>query len=107
MTHSPCSPDSASLRAALVTIADWRKVNISGEYEHGLRDIIRAITDCAAAALDANPAHFTERNARPIPHAAAAAVWDALTRSSRHALKRTNTPLTILGAGLVVKRRER
>lgn len=43
----------AQMRAALQTIADWRKVNISGEYEHSLRDIIRSITDCAAAALDA------------------------------------------------------
>jgi|SRR5579863_2526151 len=38
--------------AALQNIAEWRKVNISGEYEHGLRDIIRAITDCAAAAIE-------------------------------------------------------
>ena len=37
---------------ALESIAGWRKVNISGEYEHGLRDIIRSITDCAAAALE-------------------------------------------------------
>jgi hypothetical protein len=42
------------LVAALESIAGWRKVNISGEYEHGLRDIIRAIADCADAALSAS-----------------------------------------------------
>jgi len=42
-----------ALMRALESIAGWRKVNLSGEYEHGLRDIIRSITDCAAAALDA------------------------------------------------------
>jgi hypothetical protein len=41
------------LRSALESIADWRNVNISGEYEQGLRDIIRSIVDCAVAALDA------------------------------------------------------
>ncbi|MGY3359793.1 hypothetical protein ACVWZK_006456 [Bradyrhizobium sp. GM0.4] len=40
------------LRSALENIADWRNVNISGEYEHGLRDIIRSIVDCAVAALE-------------------------------------------------------
>lgn len=39
--------------SALENIADWRNVNISGEYEHGLRDIIRSIIDCAVDALDA------------------------------------------------------
>ncbi len=47
--------ETEKLRAALVSIAGWRKVNISGEYEHSLRDIIRSITDCAAAALEASP----------------------------------------------------
>ncbi len=42
-------------RDALEIIADWRNVNISGEYEHSLRDIIRSITDCAAAALQISP----------------------------------------------------
>lgn len=41
------------LRSALESIADWRNVNISGEYEHGLQDIIRSIIDCAVDALDA------------------------------------------------------
>lgn len=41
-------------RAALESIAGWRNVNISGEYEHGLRDIIRSITDCAVAGLEAS-----------------------------------------------------
>lgn len=39
-------------RNALESIADWRNVNISGEYEHGLRDIIRSIVDSAVDALD-------------------------------------------------------
>lgn len=42
-----------AMAAALKSIADWRAVNLSGEYEHGLRDVIRSVTDCAAAALDA------------------------------------------------------
>lgn len=41
------------LRAALKIIADWRTINIAGEYEHGLRDIIRSMSDAAAAALEA------------------------------------------------------
>ena len=36
---------------ALKSIAGWKAVNLNGEYEHGLRDIIRSITDCAVAAL--------------------------------------------------------
>ncbi|MCK1501528.1 hypothetical protein [Bradyrhizobium sp. 188] len=44
------------LRSALESIADWRKVDISGEHELGLRDIIRSIIDCAVDALDA-PQH--------------------------------------------------
>lgn len=40
------------LRSALENIADWRNVNISGEYEHGLRDIIRSIVDSAVTVLD-------------------------------------------------------
>jgi hypothetical protein len=51
------------LRSALEGIADWRNVNISGEYEHGLRDIIRSIVDSAVAALD-SPTQ------RPAPQAA-------------------------------------
>jgi hypothetical protein len=49
------------LIAALESIAGWRKVNIQGEYEHGLRDIIRSITDCAAAALEATPMSSAHR----------------------------------------------
>lgn len=52
------------LRSALENIADWRNVNISGEYEHGLRDIIRSIIDCAVDALDA------PQVPRPAPQAA-------------------------------------
>lgn len=43
--------ETERFRAALQTIADWRKVNLQGEYEHGLRDIIRCVTDVADAAL--------------------------------------------------------
>lgn len=39
-------------RDALQTISNWRSVNIGNEYEHGLRDIIRSIVDCASQALD-------------------------------------------------------
>lgn len=42
----------AKFRAVLESIAGWRKVNIAGEYEHSLRDIIRSIADCAATALE-------------------------------------------------------
>lgn len=54
------SKENVRLRASLESIAGWRKVNIQGEYEHGLRDIIRSITDCAAAALDATTATSSE-----------------------------------------------
>lgn len=40
------------LLGALESIAGWRNVNISSEYEHGLRDIIRSVTDCASAAIE-------------------------------------------------------
>ncbi len=40
------------MRQALESIAGWRNVNISGEPETSLRDIIRSITDCAARAID-------------------------------------------------------
>lgn len=59
--------DVEKLRAALESIADWRKINIAGEYEHGLRDIIRSITDFAAAALDAAP-HPASHPAQGAPH---------------------------------------
>jgi len=39
------------LRAALDAIAGFGSLNIAGEYESGLRDIIRSMTDCARAAL--------------------------------------------------------
>ena len=37
--------------AALKTISGFGSVNLAGEWEHGLRDIIRSITDCARMAL--------------------------------------------------------
>lgn len=52
-TDQGAAQNSAAYRSALESIADWRNVNISGEYEHGLRDIIRSIIDCAVDALDA------------------------------------------------------
>lgn len=58
----PVLRENKRMRAALESIAGWRKVNISGEYEHGLRDIIRSITDCAAAALEATAVTSQERN---------------------------------------------
>jgi hypothetical protein len=58
-------------RIALESIADWRNVNISGEYEHGLRDIIRSIIDRAVDALDApqvpRPAPQAARTGRDAP----------------------------------------
>jgi hypothetical protein len=41
----------SKLRAALEAIGDWQKVNLSREYEHGLRDIIQSKTDFAREAL--------------------------------------------------------
>jgi hypothetical protein len=38
---------------ALKVIADWDMVNLQGEYEVGLRDVIRSIVDCAQRTLDA------------------------------------------------------
>jgi hypothetical protein len=46
--------DDGKLIAALQSIAGWRKINLGAEYDHALRDIIRSITDCAEAALDAS-----------------------------------------------------
>jgi hypothetical protein len=40
------------LRAQMTIIADFDKCNLTGEYEHGLRDIIRSMTDCARRALE-------------------------------------------------------
>lgn len=50
--------------AALRSIAGWRSVNISGEYEHGLRDIIRSVTDCAQAALEASTMSLEQRGGK-------------------------------------------
>jgi hypothetical protein len=41
-------------REALEAIAGFGSVNLAGEYEHGLRDIIRSMTDCAKDALRDN-----------------------------------------------------
>jgi len=39
------------LEEALRILAGWRSVNLQGEYEHGLRDVIKSMIDCADAAL--------------------------------------------------------
>jgi hypothetical protein len=49
-------------KAALESIALWRSVNIQGEFEGGLRDIIRSMSDCAAAALETIPVFSHDRN---------------------------------------------
>lgn len=43
----------ARLRAALTAIAGFGDVNLSGEWEHSLRDIIRSMTDRAKEELRA------------------------------------------------------
>jgi hypothetical protein len=40
------------LTAALTLIAGFGSVNLAGEWEHGLRDIIRSMTDCARNAIE-------------------------------------------------------
>ena len=40
------------LQAALTSIKGFGDVDLAGEYEHGLRDIIRSMTDCAKNALN-------------------------------------------------------
>ena len=52
-SYASLAEDWHRLNGAIKSIAAWRSVNIAGEYEHSLRDIIRSITDCAQAALDA------------------------------------------------------
>lgn len=37
---------------SLRSIADWHKVNISGEHDGGLRDIIKSIVHCAQVGLE-------------------------------------------------------
>ena len=44
--------ENVMLRTSLEIIAQWRSVNLMGEYEGGLRDIIRSLADCAASALE-------------------------------------------------------
>lgn len=54
----PPPPEITSLRLrlgraekALESIAGFGNVNLAGEWEHGLRDIIRSCVDCARSAL--------------------------------------------------------
>lgn len=51
----PTEGQVAHLRERLEAIAGFGSVNLNGEYEHGLRDIIRSMTDCAREALRAMP----------------------------------------------------
>jgi hypothetical protein len=55
----PSKPER--LREALEAIAGFGSVNLSGEYEHGLRDIIRSMTDCARDALSSGYQQEGER----------------------------------------------
>lgn len=43
--------ENKSLRTALESIVRVGSLNLTGEYEHSLRDIIRSMTDCAKNAL--------------------------------------------------------
>lgn len=51
MAGEPTAREMA-LREALELIAAFGQENLAGEWEHGLRDIIRSMTDCARKALD-------------------------------------------------------
>ena len=42
---------ATKFETALHAIAGFGSVNLAGEWENGLRDIIRSMTDCAKAAL--------------------------------------------------------
>jgi hypothetical protein len=57
--HEPTDEDAVAaateierLRAALTAISGFGDVNLAGEYEHGLRGIIRSMTDCAKRAIE-------------------------------------------------------
>jgi hypothetical protein len=47
--------DAERLRTTLEAIVGLGYVNLSGRYEHEMRDIIRAMTDCARRALEEAP----------------------------------------------------
>ncbi|MCK1585451.1 hypothetical protein IVB03_39345 [Bradyrhizobium sp. 168] len=64
-------------RSALENIADWRNVNISGEHELGLRDIIQSMIDSAVAALE---------SPRSAGNASAWRVWWVSLNTSRSEL---------------------
>lgn len=49
-------------RGTLKVIAHWSEVDLSGEWETGLRGIIRSITDAAKESLSAYPeVHVTQQ----------------------------------------------
>jgi hypothetical protein len=90
--------ERADLLAALESIALWRSVNIAGEYEHGLRDLIRSMTDCAAAALEvlaSGPNKYTDHRA---------AIADLIEQPSVPGVERENLAETIHNARWPVDR---
>lgn len=52
--NSPITAEE-NFRGALKVIAHWAEVDLSGEWETGLRGIIRSITDMAREVLSAHP----------------------------------------------------
>lgn len=54
MTDDPITTEEY-FRGTLKVIAHWAEVDLSGEWETGLRGIIRSITDMARETLSAHP----------------------------------------------------
>lgn len=52
--HQQACLEIERLREALTAIAGFGDVNLASEWEAGLRDIIRSMTDCARTALSAD-----------------------------------------------------
>ena len=69
----PSEPQEASdpitaedtFRATLRVIAHWAEVDLSGEWETGLRGVIRSMTDAAREALSAYPSSPVSRPHQP------------------------------------------
>ena len=55
MTSATDKGNAMTEREALEAIAGFGDINLVSELEHGLRDIIRSMTDCAKDALRDNP----------------------------------------------------
>ena len=54
MTEDPITAEEY-FRGTLKVIAHWSEVDLSGEWETGLRGVIRSITDAAKEVLSAHP----------------------------------------------------